>query len=518
MRKLSWSPRSLAVLMLVLSALSTHARAQELFPRGRTRAVVVSARAWADRAFGAPDPGPRLDGDLVNVLAANARSRADVVGLTDAQATLANVRASLARQAAATARGETLVVYLGGIGGRLQNGAPYLATFDTASNALPTTALTGPDIARHLAGRPFQGALIVLLADAAPAGVALAAADELSRAGVPVVALASVEASNAAPLTWTFTRTLLSVLGGDPLADRNGDRQLTLDELALELRDAMKFLDRQRLGQFDKGQNPQLLVARVRGGAKKARTPDAGSYVLVPGEDRRQAFMGRVVKRTKGEVLVRLVTMPNAPIDAFESGDVQPVTFRTFPVKSRLRIRSGAGELVGRVRLLDDVFHSMQYKGQPWLTEWVADERILGVATHVVPPPPPPPPPPTAQTLTPVNPPEAVQVEIDGRWWSGVLTAKMTTPLNVLWCVRVPMGPRTFEECVQPARVRRPEAPPPVVPVNPFPPGALVQVDWKGKWYPAIVKEAEPTRWHIRYEGWSEMWNEWVTIDRIKAR
>ncbi len=43
-----------------------------------------------------------------------------------------------------------------------------------------------------------------------------------------------------------------------------------------------------------------------------------------------------------------------------------------------------------------------------------------------------------------------------------------------------------------------------------------VQVDWKGKFYPAQILKVDNGKHYIRYFGYSADWNEWVEKDRIK--
>ncbi|MBN8615528.1 MAG: hypothetical protein J0L92_33340 [Deltaproteobacteria bacterium] len=49
--------------------------------------------------------------------------------------------------------------------------------------------------------------------------------------------------------------------------------------------------------------------------------------------------------------------------------------------------------------------------------------------------------------------------------------------------------------------------------------GAEVYVEWQGRWWKAIVRDAPGGgRWLIHYEGWSRSWDETVGPDRIVAR
>jgi hypothetical protein len=46
--------------------------------------------------------------------------------------------------------------------------------------------------------------------------------------------------------------------------------------------------------------------------------------------------------------------------------------------------------------------------------------------------------------------------------------------------------------------------------------GSSVEVEWKGKWYPATVLKAERGVHLIHYTGYDDSWDEWVSPDRIR--
>jgi hypothetical protein len=48
--------------------------------------------------------------------------------------------------------------------------------------------------------------------------------------------------------------------------------------------------------------------------------------------------------------------------------------------------------------------------------------------------------------------------------------------------------------------------------------GVAVSVEWEHKWYPAEVK-AERLGVHlVHYDGYDDSWDEWVGLERIRAR
>lgn len=48
--------------------------------------------------------------------------------------------------------------------------------------------------------------------------------------------------------------------------------------------------------------------------------------------------------------------------------------------------------------------------------------------------------------------------------------------------------------------------------------GQAVQILWKDTWYAGEVLEAGKGRWKIRYDGYSESWDEWVGPERLRAQ
>lgn len=48
--------------------------------------------------------------------------------------------------------------------------------------------------------------------------------------------------------------------------------------------------------------------------------------------------------------------------------------------------------------------------------------------------------------------------------------------------------------------------------------GQAVQIFWNDTWYAGAILEVGKGRWKIRYDGYSESWDEWVGPERLKAR
>lgn len=46
--------------------------------------------------------------------------------------------------------------------------------------------------------------------------------------------------------------------------------------------------------------------------------------------------------------------------------------------------------------------------------------------------------------------------------------------------------------------------------------GRRVKVLWGGSWYDATILDSRNSEYYIHYEGWSNSHNEWVTTDRVQ--
>lgn len=46
--------------------------------------------------------------------------------------------------------------------------------------------------------------------------------------------------------------------------------------------------------------------------------------------------------------------------------------------------------------------------------------------------------------------------------------------------------------------------------------GAVVEVEWEGKWYPATILKAQSGIHLVHYTGYDEVWDEWVALARIR--
>ncbi len=104
--------------------------------------------------------------------------------------------------------------------------------------------------------------------------------------------------------------------------------------------------------------------------------------------------------------------------------------------------------------------------------------------------------------------------------WKGTWYAAKVTRVNedqTRCFIRYTGYGSEWDEWVGQDRIRIQEAPG-AAPTGTFSVGDEVEVKWKGSWYPASVLEAKGGKYKIHYDGYSDSWDEWVGLSRIRAK
>lgn len=76
-----------------------------------------------------------------------------------------------------------------------------------------------------------------------------------------------------------------------------------------------------------------------------------------------------------------------------------------------------------------------------------------------------------------------------------------------------------WDEWVGPNRLQLSSSfisPSPVSPTTLYRAGNPVQVLWKGRWYPAHIKQVQGNKLFIGYDGYGSQWDEWVGPARYR--
>ena len=244
----------------------------------RTWVFVVGTLKWKHSdVFNSFPQKNRRDAQLVDFFRQQGVPGDQLVYLQDAQATTRRVK-SIFRDFLSRAReGDLLFFYYCGHGYKSDDErTTYFATYD-ASDDVPGWATESivRDVERY-----FKGSRALLTADACYSGSLAEQARRVSRR-VSFAALTSSSASELSTENWTFTEMLLAGLAGKAFADTNGDRGVTLGELADDIKQDMLFAEGQGSGFFATGEfSRDTLLAQ----APRKANPEISRRVEVKSE------------------------------------------------------------------------------------------------------------------------------------------------------------------------------------------------------------------------------------------
>lgn len=423
--------------LLVLAAFTSHARAEALFDAKSTFAVVTGVLEWKDRGLSPFSKEKRKDQELFDKLAALGVPAAQRTLLLDEAASASAIEAALTQAVARAPAGSTLLFYYAGHGLKDDEGHIVFASSEIRVGQLDRTGLHLARLPKLLSG--FKGRRVILLADCCYSGGLIAVAAELSRRGLQALALTSAEAANLSTSNWTYTQTLIDALAGRALLDRDDSGTLTLGELAAEVEEGMRYREAQRSG-FAAHDLPETLTVARAIPEKERLDPGHGDYerrdwvtVSHDGKPRVARIIGGSDPRHKAapRLFIELFDYATRTQTWVDRARAEPLTLRTWPVGSLLRVRWGPNVYDAKVLRVDDGFMYITYPG--WDARW--DEWIT--AARVV-----------AEGGEPAA--ERVKVEWNGRWYDATVKGKDGNK----WCISyVGYGPE-WDECVGRKRIR----------------------------------------------------------------
>ncbi len=226
--------------VLVFSS-NLHAQERDWQPK-RTWVFIVGTLQWkhSDALTSFPQEN-RRDAQLVDFFRLQGVPAQQLVYLQDEQATNQRVKSALASLLSKTREGDLLFLYYTGHGYKSNDGrTTFFATYDAADDVPGWSA---ESIIRDI-DRYFKGSRALLTADTCYSG-SLAAQIQKTTHRVSYAALASSSANHVSTENWTFTEMLLAGLSGKAFADINNDGQITLSELAEDIKEDMAFAEDQ---------------------------------------------------------------------------------------------------------------------------------------------------------------------------------------------------------------------------------------------------------------------------------
>ena len=210
----------------------------------RTYAFLVGLVQWQDRKLNTFPQKGRQDSVLAKELEARGVPRDHLVHLMDGEATHSRVAAELTRLAQAAEPGSTFLFYFTGHGSVEDDGQGYLFTYDVDGDFPEGTTLT-PEEIDDILEQNFHGERVLLFGDFCHSEMLNEVARKLGSGGFQTAALTSADIDSESTADWTFTQSLVELLTGSRIADRNGDGRLTFREWADYLSDTMYYWEDQ---------------------------------------------------------------------------------------------------------------------------------------------------------------------------------------------------------------------------------------------------------------------------------
>lgn len=243
-------------------AQAVSARERDWQPQ-RTWVYVVGLLKFENRdVFNSFPQTNRRDAQLVDFFRQQGVPEDHIVFLKDGQATSRRVHNSFPAFLSKARPGDLLFFYYTGHGYKSDDErTTYFATYDAGENVEGwATESIVRDVEKY-----FRGSQAFLTADTCYSGSLSAQAQRLGRR-VSYASLTSTSASQLSTENWTFTEMLLEGLRGKSFADLNGDGEVTLSELAEDIKEDMAFAENQRSTFVTTGNFPSnmLLAAGAR--------------------------------------------------------------------------------------------------------------------------------------------------------------------------------------------------------------------------------------------------------------
>jgi hypothetical protein len=200
----------------------------------------------------------RRDAQLVEFFRQQGVPEEQIVFLKDGQATSHRLQISFPAFLSKAGPNDFLFFYYTGHGYKSDDESQtFFATYDTSED---TDGWATDSIVRDIE-KYFKGNRALLTADTCYSGSLTADVQRLGRR-VSYASLTSSSANHTSTENWTFTEMLLAGLRGEAFADLNGDGEVSLSELAQDVKEDMAFAEQQRSTFATTGRFPdEMLLA-----------------------------------------------------------------------------------------------------------------------------------------------------------------------------------------------------------------------------------------------------------------
>ena len=213
----------------------------------RTWVFAVGILEWQHPELWSPFPSAKVnrrDELLVRFFERSGVPKTRIVYLQDNHATKARIETEFGKLLGQTQSGDLLVFYFCGHGARdRRSGTTWFANYDAAERY--ENAWDVREIFTTIEQR-FHGHQCLLLADCCHSGALYDIANQYQKSRIGYATLTSSSSHNSSTGKWTFSDSVLAGLQGDAAVDLDGDRSVTLAEIAKHSESELAFVDGQK--------------------------------------------------------------------------------------------------------------------------------------------------------------------------------------------------------------------------------------------------------------------------------
>jgi len=311
---------SVSVLVFAACAWSQAATATRDWQPQRTWVYVVGVLKWQHRdMFDSFPQTNRRDAQLVEFFRQQGVPEDHIIFLKDTQATSRRVHHTFPEFLAKAQPDDLLFFYYTGHGYKSDDErTTYFATYDAGEDV---DGWSTDSIVRDIE-KSFSGSRALLVADTCYSG-SLAAQTRRLGHRVSFATLSSTSSNQESTSNWTFTEMLLAGLRGEAFADINQDGEITLSELAEDLKQDMAFAEDQRAEFVTTGNFP---AAMLMGPAQSRINSQISSRVEVRSEG--DWYKARIVDVRGGRYHVHYFGYEDSDDEWVSAGQIRDA--RTF--------------------------------------------------------------------------------------------------------------------------------------------------------------------------------------------
>lgn len=373
----------------------------EAWEPARTWVVVAGVLEWQNPGFAPFSKANRKDQELYDTLLARGVPAKNATLLLDERATRSAILDAVRAAAKQVDEKGTLIFYYAGHGVRRDDGY-FLANYDAADDP-QKTCVPVTELAKILKAE-FRGRRVLFFADCCHSGGLQEAAKVVAAMKKQAGVLTSVAPEGISTGNWTFTETLLDGFKGRYTADRNADGRVTFQELADDVRDAMKHVERQPCGFANFGLPDGFRLSESKG---PKPLPAGSEYKLgefVTARDATGWVNGRLIGRDGIHWLIELQSYSTRPVlrvldedvDHIDAAGEEPAASDDSPAFAEIPLVAGTDVLVewgGRMwpstirehNEKTDEFHVHYLGWADSYDEWVAAKRVVPLETRLEP-------------------------------------------------------------------------------------------------------------------------------------